>query len=506
MPVLVSDLLAQSPLRLRPLTSHCHSADRTISWVSTTELPDPLPFLRGGELVMTTGMRERDDAEWTDLLGRLAELPVAGLCFGTGLVHRDVPPVVVDTAERLGLALVGSPVEVPFVQISRWVADRIFAEQYDTVRAAVTLQDQLVRELLSGHGLRGLLRRLHRTLGAGTVAVVEPGGRVLARHPASSPWPHDDTTGAEPDDGTEEPGESVPIVVDAVPVARLRTRRPTPRQDVLSFATNIIGLEVARHQAVLTGRRELLGQLLEDVLHRTVSDGDARRRLAAHGLALDGPRASAHTVVVARIAHDPGRLRSVPWTLGPHLERTGDRLPTALIDDTVMVVVPEGADATASARTVAAHLSTLDPRVGVGVGEARRGVTGLRLGYFEARQAARSGPGVHRAAPLSIAGLLMGNLDLPLRELGHAVLAPLSQYDTTHRAELVTTLRAYLTNDCAPAATAAALTLHRNSLRYRLQLIEQLTGRDLTRLTDRTELWLALLALDAGTTGSLPAP
>ncbi|MFD7293990.1 PucR family transcriptional regulator [Streptomyces sp. NPDC059897] len=484
MSVSVADLLAEPSLRLRALTSHCHDAARRIGWVSTTELPDPLPFLRGDELVMTTGMLERDDAGWAGLLERLAELPVAALCFGTGLVHQEVPPVVVEVAERAGLALIGSPVEVPFVQISRWVADRIFAQRYDAVRSAVTLQDQLVRELLSGHGLRGLLRRLHRELVAGPVAVVEAGGHVLARHPASSRWPDTATVGT---------GESLPVVVDGVPVAELRTQQPTRRQDILSFATSILGLEVARHQAVLTGRRELLGQLLEDVLHRTVSDGDARRRLASHGLATEG----LHAVVVARVDGDPARLRNLPWTLGPLLERARDRLPTALIDDTVMIVVPGGVDAEGAAGTVAGHLSVLDPQVRVGVAEPRRGVSGLRLGYFEARQAAQAGPGVHRAAPLSIAGLLMGNLDLPLRELGHAVLAPLLSHDEEHRAELVSTLRSYLAHDCSPAATARELTLHRNSLRYRLRLIEQLTGRDLGRLADRMELWLALTALDA---------
>ncbi|MDI3402390.1 PucR family transcriptional regulator [Streptomyces cavernicola] len=501
MPVSVPDLLAEPALRLRALNSHCHDADRRIAWVSTTELPDPLPFLRGDELVMTTGMLERDEPQWARLIERLAELPVAALCFGTGLVHQEVPPVVVEAADRAGLALVGSPVEVPFAQISRWVADRIFAERYDAVRSAATLQDRLVRELLSGGGLRGLLRQLHRQAGAGPVAVVEPGGRVLARHPASSTWPEDEAAGTD-GRAPQAAGASVPITVDGVPVAELRTQRPTRRPDILSFASSILGLEVARHQAVLTGRRELLGQLLEDVLHRTVSDGDARRRLVAYGLAVEGQ----HAVVVARVGGDPARLRSLPWTLQPLLERAGDRLPTALIEDTVMVVVPDGVDAEGAARTVADHLRVVDPQVRVGVAEPRRGVTGLRLGYFEARQAARTGPGVHRAAPLSIAGLLLGNLDLPLRELGHSVLAPLLRHDEAHRAALVPTLRAYLAHDCSPGATAAELTLHRNSLRYRLGLIEQLTGRDLDRLADRMELWLALAALEADPDGAPADP
>jgi purine catabolism regulator len=497
-PVAVPDLLADPTLQLRALTRHCDRVDAVISWVATTELPDPLPFLRGGELVLTTGLLPRAERAWADLVAGLVELPVAALCFGTGLVHRDVPPVVVEAAEAGGLALLTSPVDVPFVQISRWVADRIFAEQYDAVRAAVSLQDRLVQELLSGRGLPGLLRTLHRQLAAGAVAVVEPDGRALARHPPRADWPPDHSA-ARAAVTAPDPRSSggAPVVmsirVEGVPVAELRTERATVQPDVLSFAANILGLEVARHLAVLTGRRERLGQILEDVMHRTISEGTARRRLGAYGLAPE----EAHAVVVARVDRGEERLRTVPWTLGRLLDRKGDRWPTALLNDAVVVVMPEGVDAMAGARTVAEHLAALDPGVRVGVSEPRRGVAGLRLGYFEARQAARTGPGVHRPAPLSVAGLLMGNLDLPLRELGQSVLAPLQAHDEAHGAELVATLRAYLAHDCRPARTAQALVLHRNSLRHRLQLIEQLTGRDLDRLHNRLELSLALAALES---------
>lgn len=479
-PVLLSHLLAEPALRLRPLTSHCRTGERAIGWVATTELPDPLPFLRSGELMLTTGMLERDAAAWGRLVDRLAALPVAGLGFGTGLVHTEVPEPLVAHAERAGLALFGSPVEVPFVQLSRWVADRLFAERYEAVRTTAAVQDELLHELLSGRGLPGLLRRLHRHLDAGAVSVTEAAGRLLARHPA----------GRSEADGTT----GTPITAEGVPVARLHTERPTGRQDLLSFAASVLGLEVARQQAVLTGRRELLGQLVEDLVHRTVADADARRRLAAHGV----DARAAHSVVVARVAGDAGRLRSLPWTLGPLLDPAGDTLPTALVEDTVAVLVPEGADPHRTAHTVAERLHGVDAGARVGVGGARSGVAGLRLSWFEARQATAGGPGVRTAQPLSMSGLLLGNLDLPLRELGDAVLAPLLRHDAEHGSALLTTLRVYLAHDGHPAPAAEALNLHRNSLRHRLRQIERLTDRSLDRLTDRMELWLALGARETG--------
>ncbi|GGV10216.1 hypothetical protein GCM10010260_56110 [Streptomyces filipinensis] len=43
------------------------------------------------------------------------------------------------------------------------------------------------------------------------------------------------------------------------------------------------------------------------------------------------------------------------------------------------------------------------------------------------------------------------------------------------------------------ARTAEALHLHVNTVHYRIQRIEHFTGRDLSRLRDRLDLWAALL-------------
>ncbi|MER7014438.1 PucR family transcriptional regulator ligand-binding domain-containing protein [Saccharopolyspora sp. NPDC000359] len=479
----VPELLAERSLRLVPRTSHCATSVRPISWVSTTELPDPVPFLRGAELVLTTGMQERSDEQWWDLVDRLARLPVAALCFGTGLVHRAVPDVVVRAAEECGLALVESPCEVPFIQISHWVADQIFAAQYDAVRANVAVQDELVRALLDGNGLTGLLSRLHVHLGRAPVAVLGVDGAVLAKFPQHA---------APPD-----PGARRPVEIDRVPVAQVCADIPAKLESVLSFAANILGLEIARHQAVLTGRRELLGQVVEDVLEHVISDREARARLLRARVPIDEP----NHVVLAVVDGPADRLRRLPWAVGQLVERRDDHQPTAVIDGTALLIVPAAADAAGVAAELRDRLAVLDPQVGVGVSTARTGVRGLRIGHAEARQASAQGPGVHPAGPLSVTGLLAGSVDLPLRDLAETTLARLLRYDAEHDGELLRTLRAYLDHDCSPSATAQALTVHRNSLRYRLGLIEQLTGRDLARLTDRIELWFAVRALSPGAGG-----
>jgi purine catabolism regulator len=54
MALTVSDILGVPGLALRPLAGEA-SADRPVRWVHLSELEDPTPWLKGGELLLTTG-------------------------------------------------------------------------------------------------------------------------------------------------------------------------------------------------------------------------------------------------------------------------------------------------------------------------------------------------------------------------------------------------------------------------------------------------------------------
>jgi sugar diacid utilization regulator len=72
------------------------------------------------------------------------------------------------------------------------------------------------------------------------------------------------------------------------------------------------------------------------------------------------------------------------------------------------------------------------------------------------------------------------------------VLGPVLDYDRAHGAGLCETLKTFL--DCSGSwnRTAAHLHLHVNTVRYRIARVEELTGRDLTQLADRVDLFLAV--------------
>ena len=76
----------------------------------------------------------------------------------------------------------------------------------------------------------------------------------------------------------------------------------------------------------------------------------------------------------------------------------------------------------------------------------------------------------------------------------HKWLGALLDYDATKDAQLVETLSCYLECGGNYDLTAKALSLHRSTLRYRLQRLRDISGRDLNDPDTRFNLQLATRA------------
>jgi sugar diacid utilization regulator len=103
---------------------------------------------------------------------------------------------------------------------------------------------------------------------------------------------------------------------------------------------------------------------------------------------------------------------------------------------------------------------------------------------------------------LGVYRLLIGNESLDeVERFVERWIGPLLAYDTQRGADLVRTLTHYLDRGGNYEATAAALIVHRNTLKYRLQRIRQITGYELSdpencfNLQLATRAWQTLTAL-----------
>lgn len=513
----LSDVLADPELSIRLADGLTTALSRPIRWVAVTELADPRPFLSGGELVLTTGLLQRSAAAQREFVARLAERNVAGLGFGTGLSHSTIPAATLAEARTHGLPVLEIPYSTPFIAIDRFVADRILEEQYGRFHDLVVDHDTLARSLLSGRGLGALIESLHKMLGA-PVMVVDQQGRILATAPAKAAWPVEQILYSarlradRPRQATPLPGRSpeafrtgtddveptadgerdtdqptaIPVEVEESVVAFLCCRRPRRSADVLPYAVALVGLELARRQAVLAGQRQLAGQVLEDLVRSTITTAEAERRLATFGI----KAGDEHALLVGTIDRAGDDLRR-QLAASPALPGA----TTAVLEDCLVAVLGPGQPLHEAAHQMHAHLSRRGGGARVGIGGWYTGMTGLRWSYYEAQEAMNRGPGINERQQMSLSGLLLASEDVPLRDLAEDLLRPLHEFDAAHSGALVQTLRAYLDANGSVATVAEQLIVHRNTVRYRLEQVERLTGQSLSSTATRVQLWLALSAV-----------
>ncbi|MEU2211571.1 helix-turn-helix domain-containing protein, partial [Streptomyces hygroscopicus] len=204
-----------------------------------------------------------------------------------------------------------------------------------------------------------------------------------------------------------------------------------------------------------------------------------------------------------------------PWASGPE---PSDRIAVAHTGDEAVALVPlpaltdgppdGGTDQAEGLRADALLAAIREPlargldgdgRLTLGVSAAVPSADGLRGALEEARHARRvaaARPGRVCAAghqELASHVLLLPFVPDDVRRAFTArLLDPLRAYDRRHRAELIPTLEAFLECDGSWTRCAARLHLHVNTLRYRIGRIEQLTGRELSRLEDKLDFFLAL--------------
>ena len=79
-----------SELGLKVTAGGQAAGEHEIRWVHITELLDPTPWLSGGELLLTTGIRLESADKQRKFIRLLAEAGVAGLGFGTGFDHSKI--------------------------------------------------------------------------------------------------------------------------------------------------------------------------------------------------------------------------------------------------------------------------------------------------------------------------------------------------------------------------------------------------------------------------------
>ncbi len=135
--VTVSDVLTLDEVQAgspKVLAGHEY-LDRPVRWVHIAEVPDIAKLLKGGELLLATGIAFPDDAAGlTSYVDELAEAGASGLVVELVRRYHVMPPALVAAASRAKLPLVALEREVRFVAITEAVHAKIMSAQLADLR------------------------------------------------------------------------------------------------------------------------------------------------------------------------------------------------------------------------------------------------------------------------------------------------------------------------------------------------------------------------------------
>lgn len=514
MVVTVRSILELEEARLRLLAGSA-GLDRDVRWVHVSEMLDPTPWMKGGEFLLTTGLRLTEPGVIDAYLDRLRTCGVAGIGFSTGDylgMHDVVPSGLVSGAEVRGIPLLEVPIDTPWVLISEYVSRRLAEEQHMLTQRAFDAQRQLTRAALNTEGRKDVVQLL-ANLVEGWAVLATPMGRVIDAFPRGAA---EHVAGLLGDlSRVKETGsvaalhtaEGASISVHPLGAAGTVRRILVLGKDsafdafdriVTASAVALLSFEAEQRLRLSPQRAAAASVLGAAMLDPTAPDDKIRRAAAGLGLDRRRPLRVARVALqhgeetVAQLVHDVFSAREATNVTVPDPDRDGDATYTILVQENI---------------AVEDELRRLPTMLG----------NGTRIGFsapvllgelaLARRQASIALAQIHDSADRNAASFqeltsyqIIIGLARPedVEDVVRTIMAPLEALDGGRHRLHEETLRAFLAQNGRWEEAARTLGIHRQTLVKRIGAIERRLGTSLQSADVRMALWFALQARSLG--------
>lgn len=510
---------------------------RRVRWVHVAEVADIARLLRGGELVLTTGIAlPGESTALTRYIDEVADAGAAGLVVEMVRRWNDtLPAAMLVAADKRELPLVTLSKETRFVEVTEAVISLIRDDQLAELRAAEQVHEaftvltvsgagpaEVLREVVRAAGLPVVLETLSRDVLAYNAAGVDP-AKLLARwRERSIAVTPTQRTGYDPCSGW-----LVTVVGSrGYDWARLVLVCPEPPQHRHVVTAEGAASALAVHRLLAcngdTLERQTHQTLLTELLTARMPSADLTIRTAALGVPLED-RVLVGIAVWPRTAEPRAEL---PPALAAQellcnlaeataLAAKSCAAPTlvGVVDDTcvrALISLDRHTEVEPMVgrlageihqRAVSIHLGV---PVIVAVGSTVGSIPSARRTLSEAKHIAqvalRAGPSrnYYRLTDVRLRGLLqLLQDDDRLAAFSERELGPLLAYDARSGGGLMQVLRELCQYGGNISAAAGAAHRSRTSYYKQVSRIEQILGVSLTDPESRLSLYVALLAMDA---------
>jgi purine catabolism regulator len=518
----VADVLASGVLEGSVVLAGQAGMHRAVEGLNIMEVPDILPWVKPGELLLTTGYPLREAPEsLARLVADLDSRGLAALGVKLGRYLDAFPPAMLAEADRLGFPVIGVPADVAWDDVLEQVLSNLLDQQASSLARSEEVHRALVQIVLDGGGLPELASELVSLLG-GAVVITTQDGRVLADagdvsalsaafsshcfEPSGRLRTESEVSGLSTHAGLPGNHIVVPVAAGRMDHGRIVVFAPDGslaelEVPIVERAATVAALAVTKQLAVRAVESKYQGDFLRDVLTGQVGPEQAVTHAASLGWEIDRPV----IVVVAELDPAPGESLNASLVARPAVERFAAAWQTVVRPrdahapvvgfhrEVVAVLgVPGAGDVDRYVRDLVREVSGDGGggrrSFGTGVSRVAASPAGIPAAYEQARTSVRVGRRMHGSGAIAhfdglgvfrLLSLVEDTTELTAfadETLGELAASPAPGHDAGEAADLRHTLEVLLETNLNVAETARLLHFHYNTLRYRIAKLERMLG------------------------------
>ena len=490
--VTLEELLMLPALKEARVISGKKGLCRIVQFIDIMEVPDIDGWLREGELLLTTAYSLRNDlAKLPKLVEMLAKANAAALAIKPERYLHEMPQEMIDLSNQHQLPIIQLPPGIPYIDITNAVMEQILNKQASLLRRSEEIYKKLTTLVLENSGIQVVADNVSQMLNA-PISLLDKHGNMIVSSQSIIP--------------SETPVNMSywDITVDKEHVGTFILQKESldeMEMVCVEQARLVFSLELMRRKTAVDTENRLRGSFIEELIAGIYLP---QEEVVTKGRQLGfNPDAMWQVFVFEQqglLDENIVVLNQLQVSLKEMEDKYRIKLYSLLQGDRLVIIQ----SSSNTAWTVEHWYKQLKPlikrnkglRVGIGGSSL---LWDIHLSYQEARNAVRIGKSLNKEHQIHIFDdvelfkLLLDSTEyINFDSVITRKIGKLLTYDKEVGSELVKTLFYYLSTNGSLLETGEQLFIHRNSVKYRIDKIKEMSGLRLDSFYEKFSCYLCI--------------
>lgn len=304
----VNDLFILEGIKESIVLAGHRGLTRIVQFVNISDTPDVINFLNENHLLLTTGYAFKDDPQqFCELIKQMHDLNCSGLVIKINRFFRQLPPEVKLLADRLAFPIIDLPTKHTLGEVSRHILNYLNDDETEQLYYALHVQKEFSNMLIKGYSLNALVEQLGHLLARPALLLNHRGEIIAETHDfaqeSKQEIKQEILRKVKEDLSAARAGTTFSIPIrehQSISTFPVQTKRQYPSmlvifdaltlpypssQMAIEQAGNVISFTIVKEQAIKENSRFLKNNFFADLIDMKIhSDEELFSRLNYYGL------------------------------------------------------------------------------------------------------------------------------------------------------------------------------------------------------------------------------